>query len=253
MVYALLLVEPIARQANREDSCTGRFWQGRYFCQKILDEAALAACMAYVDLNPVRAGMAATPEESQYTSVYERMQALQPAGKATVKSPAPKSALTPTTTATPSHRSEDSPVEQRPTAPAPSLQPESVHRAAWLSPFELSRQQPNQLVPKGRASNQGCLPMSFAEYLQLLDWTGRQQRTDKRGAIFAELPPILARLSLDAENWLKLIHNFRKQFRRAAGRPDSLTKEAAKHGCRRMPGLARSQEIFGPQSTRSTA
>jgi hypothetical protein len=64
--------EPIARQANKEDGCTGRYWEGRYKSQALLDEKALAACMAYVDLNPVRAGMAQTPEQSEYTSIQER-------------------------------------------------------------------------------------------------------------------------------------------------------------------------------------
>jgi putative transposase len=38
--------EPIARQANQEDGCTGRYWVGRYKSQALLDEKALAACMA---------------------------------------------------------------------------------------------------------------------------------------------------------------------------------------------------------------
>ena len=70
-----------------------------------------------------------------------------------------------------------------------------------------------------------CLPMSFAEYLQLLDWTSREYREDKRGAIPAELAPILDRLSLSSGGWLKLLRDFRRKFRRAAGRPESLTKK----------------------------
>jgi len=71
--------EGIARQANAEAECTCRFWEGRFKSQALLDEAALIAAMAYVDLNPVRAEMAKTPEASAHTSVRQRIQQAQSA------------------------------------------------------------------------------------------------------------------------------------------------------------------------------
>ncbi len=73
------LAEPLARAANAEDACKGRFWEGRFKAQLLCDERALLAAMAYVDLNPVRAGIAETLALSDHTSIQHRLATLTPA------------------------------------------------------------------------------------------------------------------------------------------------------------------------------
>lgn len=67
------LNESIAKRANKEDSCTGRFWEGRFRSEPLTDAEAVVACSVYVDLNPIRAGIAPTPEDSKYTGIHQRI------------------------------------------------------------------------------------------------------------------------------------------------------------------------------------
>ena len=70
------LNEFIARKANAEDQCTGHFWEGRFKSQALLDDTAVITAMAYVDLNPVRAGIAESIPESDYTSAQARWRSI---------------------------------------------------------------------------------------------------------------------------------------------------------------------------------
>ena len=75
--FMRLINQFVSNEANREDECTGHFWEGRFKSQALLDEKALAAAMAYVDLNPVRAGIADTPEHSEHTSLQLRIKSVR--------------------------------------------------------------------------------------------------------------------------------------------------------------------------------
>jgi REP element-mobilizing transposase RayT len=155
------LNQPIARQANLEDQCTGKFWESRFTSQALKTEEALLSCMAYVDLNPVRAGIATKPESSCFTSIRERIR----------------------------HEfCADTAVE------AQTQCGDLIEFTAKLKPL---------LQFGGAISNahQAGMLFSFQEYLNLVDWTGRAIRNDKRGHIDNTLPPILDRLQINPEQW----------------------------------------------------
>ncbi len=71
--YMRFLNHPIACRANKEDDCRGHFWESRYKSFALLDDAAVIACMAYVDLNPIRAGAASSLAGSEHTSIRQRL------------------------------------------------------------------------------------------------------------------------------------------------------------------------------------
>ena len=71
-----LLCQRIAQKANAEEEISGKFWQNRYRAVRLIDDEAILACAAYVDLNPIRAGVAQTIEDSQFTSARLRLQTI---------------------------------------------------------------------------------------------------------------------------------------------------------------------------------
>ncbi len=98
---------------------------------------------------------------------------------------------------------------------------------------------------KRRASSKGFLPLKLDEYLALVDWTGRQVRRDKRGAIPKRLAPILDRLQVSGELWVETVKNFGRWFRRVAGRKESLAKEAERRDVRWLQGTSHCLAAFG--------
>ena len=86
--------------------------------------------------------------------------------------------------------------------------------------------------------------MSLSQYLQLLDWTGRQTRQEKPGAIPTELRPILTRIGVSSDTWVETVVNFGRWFRRAAGRAQSLVDEASRRGQHWVQGVSHSRQAF---------
>jgi len=174
--YMRCLNEYLARRANEEDCCTGRFWEGRFKSQALLDDAAVLTCMSYVDLNPIRAKMASTPEESDYTSIQQRICQWHKTQQA-------KDILT--------------------TQP-PKLMP---------------------LVKQHRDTHQHSIGFTLKDYIELVDWSGRQIREDKRGAIDSTEPTILNRLGLDAYEFIEHMKGKHKEYYpKLMGRMDKIQK-----------------------------
>ena len=266
------LAEPIARRANREDKVKGRFWEGRFKLQRLLDESAIAACMAYIDLNPIRAGIVLSPEDSRFTSCFERLQGAMQNMLPLLNQQDPTyleslgiKFFSEVVLVEP-RQCDDSPETVSPpqiTPPGVSradsaicyvrledllVEAQQSGRAAWLSPLEITEQTVQTAIPNSRASNLGCLNMSFTQYLQLLEWTGRQWRKDKRGKIPDDLAPLAKRLGMPGESWMPMVQVFDGHFRHAAGRPESMKREALRRQKRWIQGTKASQSVFGGDS-----
>ena len=203
--YMRCLNESIARMANQEDGCKGRFWEGRFRSQALLDDSALLACMIYVDLNPIRAGIANSPEASDFTSIQERLrhyaQSLQAATESTTE-----------------------------TYPDTTDQPSALWPFAGAEHYD---------SPPGIA-------FALPDYFELLDWTGRALREDKRGTIPTELAPIFQRLGFNHAQWLDTIQHFGRRYRLAAGAVDKLQALGTKLGRCWLQGIGVSRRLYQP-------
>ncbi len=231
------LNEFIARAANKEDKVKGRFWESRFKCQVLLDDAAIAACMVYVDLNPIRAAMARTPEESKFTSIQERIRAWHKAKRiqnslsaSAVRSIHYKPPLV------------DAPMSKNPgkisnripeSVPALSVSlKDAAFSTGWLCPISSGINQ------------RGILSITTAEYLDLVDKSGRVIRSDKRGKIDAELEPFLLRIGVNPEVWPETISRFGCKFHLAAGLLSNLRSFADQIGRRWFKGVAAARASF---------
>ena len=193
----------IARRANKEDECTGHFWEGRFKSQALLDEGAVLSCMAYVDLNPVRANLSETPETSEFVSIQERIQ---------------------------EHRA-----EQQGHVPADND----------LMPF----QKPIETKERGTHATaeireRSCLPFTRADYLELVDWTGKNIQYKGKSSIPGDLAPILTRLHLEPHYWLDHITGFHKHFKDMIGQVHLIEATTKALGKQWSKGVSSAEKFY---------
>jgi len=204
--YMRGLNEHLARRANLEDGCKGRFWEGRYKSQALLDNAAVLTCMSYVDLNPIRAKMAEMPEDSDFTSIQQRIRSFQSEAVAVSKDA-------------------ELPVLSETSRAQPPLMP---------------------LVKASEDEHVHALGYTERDYVELVDWAGRAVRADKRGAIPRHIPPVLNRLGLDPGRFLHHMTGKSKltQHLTAIGPLDKLQALAKKMGQSFLKGNGLARQLY---------
>jgi hypothetical protein len=163
------LKEPLARLANLQDKTRGFFFEGRFKSVAILDEESLLATCAYIDLNPVAAGIAEVPETSQHTSVKERVDHVKAQGRT------------------------DDLNAARAGSVAGSKAAAGLEESHWLCPVEDRR--------RFDSTREGMLEgFSLGSYLLLVDHSGRLFREGK-AMISREVAEIFERIGTTAETW----------------------------------------------------
>jgi hypothetical protein len=202
------LNEYISRRANAEDSVKGHFWESRYKCQALLDEKAVLAAMAYTDLNPIRAGISASIEESEHTSARQRVSEVQEQKKQPQR-------------------------QNVETSSSDNNSRKANARQAPLLPFDP--------IEACKAS----IPFAFSDYLELIDTAGRVVHPTKRGYIPDNTPRLLVKLGIDLKTFIEHSNHFIERFGNHAGEPARLTELAAKRNARYLRGIGRARELFG--------
>lgn len=193
----------IAVRANREDEAKGHFWEQRFMAHVLSDEESILKCMLYVDLNLVRAGIADSIEDSDYTGAKDRLDDLRV------------------------QLATGEPLEIRLECGSETLKWERLDPkfSGWLSPIEIDVTKPQVVDEQSsssdstvvrrarRVSDRGVLRVSLPKYLFLLDLVGRERRKDATGIIPPTAISVLAHLSIEPTGFIESVLMFGRRFK----------------------------------------
>ena len=199
--------EAVARRANKEDGCTGRFWEGRFYCQRLLDPAAVLAATIYVELNPLRANIVDLPGFAQFTSLTNRLNLIKvTAGEF------------------PEYLTRNSAIQEE---------------FNWLETMELGRAKVNniQLCDK-------FLPVDTIKYLRVLQYVVCKDSLVNNSQTGASVNGILVRLGVIPENWRQTAMEFEKSYKLFAGSPEKLTAIASAQKKRCIHGVSTANQVY---------
>ncbi len=203
-----ILCENIARRANQEDECTGRFFESRFKCRECVGFAGMLVCALYMDLNLIKAGEAVSLRSSRYTSAYQRIMAQEQRSNSSNRADGWLGELT---------------------LREGTLEDETIALTSrWGR----------------RASDLGLLPISLESYLRLLEWTARQLRSGQRSTVPKDVETLLDYLDVNEDAWLDTFQRYESVFCHAIGSPAALAEVARRMGRRCLKGMSACRRLF---------
>jgi hypothetical protein len=244
------LCEPISKRANKEDGRKGHFWEDRFQAQRLMDILAILVCVAYVDLNLMRAAMASSLVGSNYTSIQARI-----LGSQNQMAPSLAFAKVSISDAEAAQRIKDVPrveIRRRIEAARKQAEQQMVPKDAWIAKLTIEENQsvnPNgsHLSKSGlRASDRGFLDMTLAQYIKILHESLRFRPGNAAlQEPSQELIEASKTLGVAPENISWMISDYKRIFRRSCrvGNPESMRKEAQSRG-RKWTKYTRHSKLF---------
>lgn len=123
-------------------------------------------------------------------------------------------------------------------AKAKARAPRSNDPDAWLNPLDAGK-------PRGKTPAKSAFPMNPSDYVQVVEWTGKQFAAKKMDAAPpADVAAAIKKMGLDPENWLEFVANLNERFTRAVGSPALMAKEAKRIGKSWFRGHIHAEEAY---------